>query len=170
MSTFKSAVLSYVAALVMFAVIVGLVAFNHPASAAEQPHVGDVLIPTKPGTEIVTQTLQVPKIPNGHVPAKVCTDHAQHVLESVEVDLPAIPNTKVHARSMQLMTGVKTTKRNDNLGWVTGWSISDFSVEVLCQMDNDVVFFVVAGPNYEDGTASVILQSIQKKWNEGADK
>jgi hypothetical protein len=130
----------------------------------QTPHVGDVLVPKKPGTEIVTNTLQVPKLQHGgHVPAKICTDHAQHVLKTLEVDLPAISDTQVHARSTLLMTGVAIDQTGTS---VTGWTISDFSVQVRCEMANDVVLFVVAGPNYEDGTANAILASIQKKWNE----
>jgi hypothetical protein len=119
------------------------------------------LVPTKPGTEIATNTLQVPKIPKGHIQAKVCTEHAEHVLKTLEVELPAIPDSKIPVRTTTLVTGVTADQTN-----VYGWTISDFSVQVRCEMANDIVFFIVAGPNYEDGTASAILHTIQKKWTE----
>jgi hypothetical protein len=131
------------------------------AKDQQTPHVGDILVPTKPGTEIATNTLQVPKLPTGHVPANICTEHAPHVLKTLEVTLPAIPGTQVHTRSTLLVTGVTADQTS-----VYGWTISDFSVQRRCEMANDIVFFIVAGPNYEDGTASDILASIQKKWNE----
>jgi hypothetical protein len=92
---------------------------------------------------------------------KVCTDHARHVLETVKVTLPQPTG------SVLLMTRVTTDEAS---GGVTGWTISNFSVAIRCQMDHDIVFFVVAGPNYEDGTAGAILDAIKKAWNEGERK
>jgi hypothetical protein len=131
------------------------------AEDQQTPHVGDILVPKKPGTEIATNTLQVPKLPTGHVPAKICTEHAEHVLKTLEITLPAIPGTQVHTRSTLLMTGVTIDQTN-----VYGWTIENYSVQIRCEMANDIVLFVVAGPNYEDGTANTTLKEIQKAWNE----
>jgi hypothetical protein len=138
---------------------IGLVSgLSVSVQATEPLKVGDVLVPTKPGTEIATVPLFAPKLANGgHVPVKVCTDHARHVLDTVKVTLPA-PTSE----TMLLMTGVTT---DDKAEAVSGWTISDFSVEIRCQMDHDIVFFVVAGHNYEDGTASAILDTLKNAWN-----
>ena len=126
-------------------------------AAQQTPKVGDVLVPKKPGTEIATVPLFAPRLSSGdHVPTKVCTDHARRVLDTVEVTLPKPSGTVL------LMTGVTTDEAS---GAVSGWTLSNFSVEIRCQMDHDIVFFVVAGPNYEDGTASAILDTIKQAWN-----
>jgi hypothetical protein len=126
------------------------------AKDEQMPHVGDVLVPKKPGTEIATVSLHVPAPPHGgHFPLKICTDHGQHILEKLEVT----PSGTSHP--VLLMTGVHV----DQTG-VYGWTLSNYSVHIRCEMDHDIIFFVVAGPNYEDGTASAILDAIQKAWNE----
>jgi hypothetical protein len=83
-------------------------------AAQQTPKVGEVLVPVKPGTEIARVPLFAPKLPSGdHVPTKVCTDHARHVLETVKVTLPAFSGTVL------LMTAVTTDQAS---GAVTGWT------------------------------------------------